>query len=272
MNEHDSYRILLTNREKVLKKKICEIIPDLLGDPIPATYGYFFFQEIFLDCQKLLTQLIDCENLLKATLKATRYKKLKRFCEEEIRSQGENPIIVSGGEIEIRSGLETKDLCAVFLDSRSIFLESSLAHIFLFTKNLLNIQGGRMIDATGNDGLHKDLENAKKFYASVKALREWETDKLWDSVWAPLGGHPNEEMLEKIPEEKIPFEIEDIDWTWEWIDNRDEIVHGYLIDIRDLTVHPNETLEELEKRIDNAIKPIKEYLSKKRPNLSQWWG
>ncbi len=283
MGQYDSYKILLKNREIVRGKKIREIVPDLLDSLVPATYGYFFLQEIILDCKKLLSYLKDYEKILGAT----RCKKLKRICEEEIRymresmeeiakkyglkinkkeDYEENLATIFGSQIEIKVGLKTRDLGIMLVKPHPDCLKSGLAHVFLFTKNLLNIRGGRMFDPTCNDGLFADLKNAKKFHEIILELRNWETDKLWDSVWEPFGGQPSEEELEKIPDEKIPFEIEEIDWTWGWNDNTGETIYGYFIDIRDLTVHANETLEELEKRIDQAIKPIKKYLSKKRPN------
>lgn len=285
MGMQDSYKILLRNREKIKDKKIYELIPDLLDKPIPATYGYFFLQEIFLDCQKLLSCLKDYEKTLGSAL----CNKLQEICEKEIRfmkdlvkemanKMGRNIneedyeeilAIISGLEIEEKTGLKTKDLCILFANSRLNCLESCLAHLFLFTKNLLNIKGGRMFDPTNKDGLYNDLRNARKFYESIVELRRWETDKLWDAVWEPFGGQPSDEELEKIPEDKIPFEIECIDWTWNWR-LFGETVYGYLIDVQDLRVHPNETLEDLEKRIDRAITPIKKYLTKKRPSLLEW--
>ncbi|MEM2129395.1 MAG: hypothetical protein QXZ70_02230 [Candidatus Bathyarchaeia archaeon] len=290
MDKYDSYKILLKNREKVRGKKIAEIVQDLLDKPIPATYGYFFLQEVFLYCQKLLSHLNDYEK----NLGVTQCKKLKRLCEGHTRfmreltkeipkdldqkiskekgDNEENLEFVDGFMIEKNVGLKPREIGRMLISPHPDCLESCFAHVFLFTKNLLNIRGGRLVDPANNDGLSADLKNAKKFHESVLELRKWETDKLWDSVWEPFGGQPSEEEVEKIPNEKIPFEIEEIDWTWGWDDNRGETVYGYLIDIRDLVVHPNETLEELEKRIDQAIKPIKKYLSKKRPNLSNWWG
>jgi hypothetical protein len=250
----------LKNRETLLSEKICKILPNLLSDePIPATFGYFFIHDIVLKCQLLLEHLEDYER----TLGKARCKKLKSLCERE-------EIVVSG-EIEEELGIKTKNLALLLVKPHPECFESGIAHVYLFTKNLLNMRGGRMFDPTGRDGLYTDLKNARKFYESILELRKWETDKLWDSVWEPLGGQPSDEKIE-IPEEKIPFEIEDIVWTWNWMNNLGETVYGYLIDIRDLTVKNSETVEELEKRIDQAIKPIKKYLSKKRPNLSYWWG
>jgi hypothetical protein len=124
-----------------------------------------------------------------------------------------------------------------------------------------------MVDPTINDGLSADLKNAKKFYEIVLELRNWETDKLWDSVWETFGGQPSAEEIERIPDERIPFEIEEIRWEWGW-KSRVENSRRYLIDIRDLRVNPNETLEELEKRIDRAIQPIRKHLLRKRPIVS----
>lgn len=286
MGTQNPYKILIKNREKVRDKKIYEIIPDLLDKPVPATYGYFFLQEIFLNCQKLLNCLKDYEKTLGSAL----CNKLQKICEEEIffmkdvvkkvakeigrnidkEDSAGNFAIIPGFEIEEKTGLKTKDLCILFANSRLNCLEVCLAHVFLFTKNLLNIEGGRMFDPTSKDGLYKDLKNARKFYESIMELRNWETDRLWDAVWEPFGGQPSEEELEKIPEDKISFEIECIDWTWNWRPSG-ETVYGYLIDIQDLAVHPVETLEDLEKRIDRAITPIKKYLTKQRPSLSEWW-
>jgi len=108
------------------------------------------------------------------------------------------------------------------------------------------------------------LKNAKRFYETVLELRNWETDKLWDSVWEPFGGQPSDEEIERITDERIPFEIEEIRWEWGW-KSRGENSRRYLIDIRNLRVNPNETLEELEKRIDRAIQPIRKHLLRKDP-------
>ncbi|MCS7109552.1 MAG: hypothetical protein NZ903_02015 [Candidatus Micrarchaeota archaeon] len=260
MDKFDSYRILLKNREIVKSKKMNEIIPDLFDKQIPATYGYFFLQEIYIDCDKSLKYLDDFEK----ALGVAKCEKLKQICEDETSR------IISLGEIEEKVKLKAKYLATILtkLPSDCIYC---FAHLFLFTKNLLNIKGGKMFDPTGRDGLYSDLKNAKKFYESVLELRKWESDKLWEAVWEPLGGEPSDEELEKIPEDKIPFEIECIDWTWNW-SVFGETVYGYLIDVQDLRVHPSETLEDLERRIDRAITPIKKYLTKKRPNLSEWWG
>jgi len=266
MNENDSYKIFIENRENLKRKRIREIIPDLLIDkPIPATYGYFYLQDVFLYCQKLLNHLKEYEKTLGITL----CEKLRQLCEKEIRSWNDISAIVFGFEIEQEVGLKIRDVSSKLIVPYPECLESCIAHVFLFTKKLLNVRGGRMVDPTCNDGLYADLRSAKKFYETIKALREWETKKLWDSIWEPFGGPPPDEELEKIPDEKLPFAIEEIDWTWGW--GTFEETQGYLIDIRDLTVNPEETLEELEKRIDQAIKPIKKYLSKKRPSLSNWW-
>jgi len=258
-DKNDLYKILLKNRELFLGKKICEIIHDLLLDrPIPTTYGYFFIHDMVLKCQLLLEHLVDYER----TLGKARCKMLKSLCEKY-------EIIVSG-EIEEKLGIKTKDLALLLVKPHTECLESCIAHIYLFTKKLLNVRGGRMYDPASNDGLYADLKNAKKFYEVIQTLRKWETDKLWEAVWEPFGGEPSDEELAQISEDKVPFEIECIDWTWNW-KPFDEPVYGYLIDIRDLTVHPNETIEDLEKRIDRAITPIKKYLAKKRPSLSEWW-
>lgn len=36
------------------------------------------------------------------------------------------------------------------------------------------------------------------------------------------GYEPSDEEIEKIPQEKISFEIEEIDWTWEWVDSSEK--------------------------------------------------
>jgi hypothetical protein len=287
MNKYDSYKILLKNREIVRGKKIREILPDLLDKPVPATYGYFFLQEIFLYRQKLLSHLKDYER----DLGTTRCEKLKKLIEIEndfekklfkelikkgkIREEAEKNSkkwsetteFVSLLQVEQEVELKTKDLAIILISTHPDCVKSCLAHIFLFTKNLLNVRGGRMVDPTINDGLSVDLKNAKKFHEIVLELRSWETDKLWDSVWEPFGGQPSSEEIERIPDERIPFEIEEIRWEWGW-KSRGENSRRYLIDIRDLTVNPNETLEELEKRIDRAIQPIRKHLSRKRPIVS----
>lgn len=278
MDNYELYNILFKNRERDKNKKICEIVSDLLDELIPATYGYFFLQEIFLNCHKILSYLKDYEKILGEN----KCKKLKLLCENEIGyirkqlidkefNQNKNKemdyqvsAIIAGMQIEENLGLKTKDLGNLFVNPHPDCLEYCLAHVFLFTKNLLDLRGGRMVDPTTNDGLYLDLKNAKKFYKIVMELRSWETDRLWDSVWEPFGGQPHVEQLDVIPDEEIPFEIEEIRWEWGW-KNKDEFVSGYLIDIRDLVVHPNETLVKVESRIDKAIQPIKKYLSRKKP-------
>jgi hypothetical protein len=267
MGENYSYKILLKDRAILQHKRIYEIIPDLLVDkPIPATYGYFYLQDALIYCQKLLSHLKEYEKTLGITL----CEKLRQLCEKQIRNWNDISAVVFSSEIEQEVGLKIRDVSSKLIVPYPECLESCIAHVFLFTKKLLNVRGGKMVDPTCNDGLYADLKSAKKFYETIKALREWETKKLWDSVWEPYGGTPTDEELEKIPDVKLPFVIEEIDWTWGW--GTFEETQGYLIDIRDLRVNPKETLEELENRTDQAIKPIKKYLSRKRPSLSSWWG
>lgn len=222
-------------------------------------------------CLVILPKIAKSFKDYEKTLGIIPCEKLKQLCQEKIRSWNDISAVVHSFEIEEKVGLKIKNVGSMLVAPYPECLESCIAHVFLFTKKLLNIRGGRMFDPTSNEGLYADLRNAKKFYEIVRSLREWETNKLWDSVWEPFGEPPPDEELEKIPDEKLPFVIEEINWTWGWGILK-ETAQGYLIDIRDLRVNPEETLKELEKRIDQAIKPIKKYLSKKRPSLSDWWG
>jgi len=278
MNKYNQYEILLKNKKNISGKMICEIIPDLFGKPIASTYGYFLLQEIFLDCNVLLNYIVDYEK----TLGTNRCKKLEKLCQDEIRSEKKimknlteehgqkdylkTPISLSGMELEQTLQIKTKDLGLALVTPHPESLESSIVHAYLFTKKLLKMKGGRL-----DEGLNADIKNAKKFYETILELREWETNKLWESAWEPFGGIPSEKELEKIPDDKIPFEFEEIDWSWGWEDSKGETIMGYTIDLRDIIVHPRETLEELERRIDQSINPIKEYLSKIKPSLSSWW-
>jgi len=49
-----------------------------------------------------------------------------------------------------------------------------------------------------------------------------------------------------------------LDWGWRNLSGK--FISGFDIDIRFLDVRPDETLGQLEKRIDDGIQPIKEYL------------
>ena len=184
-----------------------------------------------------------------------RYVEIERAVQKKLEFEGEI-------QINCFPAYDYEDVLVPLIIKHPDLWREALSHVVLFTKPLLNPpQGGRSVDPTENDGLYNDLRSARQFFTALQELRNWETDGLWESVWAPLGGIPSEDDLEKIPEEEYPFVFEEIRWDWGWEDEKGNIVEGYSINICDLRIYPNETLAKLERRIDLAIKPIKKYLA-----------
>ena len=235
----------------------------MIDTEIPATYGYFYLQTIFFDKRNVIKNMKHYEELLGKDVNKLRESCKGTLLDDELISR----------EISEASGLKQQDLTQILLSTGQEVLPSSecgLAHLYLFTKSLLKLSGGRLIDPTSNDGLCADVRSTRRFHKVLQELRNWEKQGLWDSVWAPFGGEPSEGKLEELPPEKMPFSIEEIRWNWRYGDGKGNVVNGYIMDICDLRIHPNETLLQLETRIDQAIKPIKNYLSRRRPPLDSF--
>lgn len=220
----------------------------MIDAQIPATYGYFFLQSVFFNPQEILRNMKNYEK----SLGWGGANDLERICQESAD-------FVASWELSESIHMTQQDLTRILIDAGQDVLTKNgcaVAHLFLFTKPLLNLNGGRLVDPTGNDGLHRDLKSAKKFHKVLDELRNWEKHGLWESVWAPFGGEDSVNILE-IPREKVPFSIEEIRWSWGYMNDDSDLANGYLIDICDLAIHPNETLVHLKKRFDQALNPIK---------------
>jgi len=240
-----------------LNKKLSELAPVLLrnwnvvSESIPTNYGYFYIDNLVCYLDKVLKYI----KMHKDEIPKKRYVEIERAVQKKLEFEGEI-------QINCFPAYDYEDVLVPLIIKHPDLWREALSHVVLFTKPLLNPpQGGRSVDPTENDGLYNDLRSARQFFTALQELRNWETDGLWESVWAPLGGIPSEDDLEKIPEEEYPFVFEEIRWDWGWEDEKGNIVEGYSINICDLRIYPNETLAKLERRIDLAIKPIKKYLA-----------
>jgi len=259
LSNQSIFKILLPKRDRYLSEKLFRLIPKMIDTEIPATYGYFYLQTVFFDSEKLVKNMKHYEKLLGWGGS----NDLERICE------GTSDILASW-ELSERMHMTQQDLTRILMSAGEEVLPSfgcGIAHLYLFTKSLLNLYGGRLVEPAGNDGLYDDLRSTKRFHRILQELRDWEKCGLWESVWAPFGGEPSEKKLKEIPPDKAPFSIEEIRWSWGYEDGKGNMVNGYVIDICDLDIHPDETLLQLEKRIDQALKPIRNHLSRRRPPL-----
>lgn len=254
-----SYKISVKNHEKQQEKKICELVPELLNRYVPSTFGYFSLQDAFLDCRRIL----QYENFFQKSLEKEQWLELKKGCESEIVEGFEDVGLYT---YDLRPVMSYDEIANKIILPYPQIVKKCLVHLFFFTKNLLNVEGGKLDDPDRNDGLSHDIVESAKFQEAIKYLRYWETDGLWEAVWAPFGGQPSDEEEDKIPEEKFPFQFDELYWRWNWVNKKEEDIFGYCCEITDLPVYSTETLWQLEARIDRAINPIKKFLSRETPS------
>lgn len=237
-----AFKIMLKNRDRFRMMALRDMLKILFKDwkeksvDFPTNCGYFYVGSLICDSKKLLEYLKEHR----------RYREVERHL---LRHVGPPPLTP---QYWVDAEIESK-LIPIILDDPDI-LSSMLAHVVLLTGDLWTHR--RRIDA--------EVRSVKHLHEAVGDLKKWESKLLWKLTRSPFGEAPSDERIKKMPEEKRPFIIEEIRWNWEWEDKEERVVEGYMIDICDLRVYPDETFVKLEKRIDRAIAPIKKYLISER--------
>ncbi len=260
MSRQSIFKILLPKRSRYLDENVFQLLPKLIDTGIPATYGYFYLQTIFFNPENLVKNMKTYSKHLGLGVS----NNLEAMCKKRAAADD----FIMSWELSEGMQMTDQDLAPILLSAGEEVLYSygcAIAHLYLFTKPLLNLSGGRLVDPTLNSGLDNDLRKTEKFHKTLQELKNWEKSGLWESVWAPFGGEPSEEKLDEMRPNEGPFSFEEMRWRWGYEDREGKTVNGYVIDVCDLDIHAHETLLQLEKRIDQAVKPIRDHLSRRRP-------
>lgn len=218
------YKIFATNEEDGTKK-ISKLLPslwfDLAGKPIKTSFGYFFISQLIYSPSKLLEYSQEVMN-------KDDFDSMKQEHEAFCQRLNEGNFGSADSHI-LEEKISSETLKTLVLNHPDV-VNSGFAHLLLFTVDLTDFV------ELGGCCPEEFKESLQKLSKIMNDLAKW-NNEMGDIKW---------EWVEKQTEKRYKFS--------------NAQTNGFTIDVRFFDIKMDETLEQLERRIDQTIKPIKKYL------------